>query len=203
LPTHRCLSCLLLQVSLLLDSSQQALRVLSRRFIAAVAQLAGVDESQVTLLPLPAAPGVPAASLTVSSVSNMTSDNVTDSAVSGNSTSKGSRLASSSASQAGTSDALEVTCRIETTSAAEASRVVSNISNAARQERFAKQLSDTGLQLVLGSVSWLALNHGSQGGMSPGSSSSSSSSGGRQIHGSAVAATAVASVMGAVLLVLS
>jgi hypothetical protein len=182
-------------VSLLLDSSPQALRVLSRRFITAVAELAGVDESQVTLLPLPVAPGVPAASLMLSPVSNMTSDNVTDSVVAGNSTSEGSRLASSSAWQADTSGALGVTCRIETTSAAEASRVVSNVSNVSRQERFARQLSDTGLQLVPGSVSWLALNRGWQGEVDPGSSSS----GGRQLHisfAAAIAATVAAMLLG-------
>jgi hypothetical protein len=188
----------LLQVSLLLDSSPQALRVLSRRFITAVAQLAGVDESQVTLLPLTAAPGVAAASLTLSTVSNMTSDNVTDSEGNGNSTIEGSRLASSNASQTDI-DALEVTCRIETSSAAEASRVVSNVSNAARQEWFARQLSDTGLQLVPGSVGWLALNQGWQGGVNPGGSGSSSS--GRQIHGSAAAVVAAVLLLAAVALV--
>jgi hypothetical protein len=191
-----CLCCRLLQLSLLLDSSPQDLRVLSRRFIIAVAQLAGVNDSQVTLLPLPAAPGVPAASLTLSPVSNITSDNVT-----GITTRQGSRLVSSTASQAD-SDALEVTCRIDTPSPAEASRVASNISNTARQERFAKQLSDTGLQLLPGSVSWLALNKGWQDAGTPGSTAAGSSngisSGGRQAQGSvAVVASAAAMLMAA------
>jgi hypothetical protein len=141
--------------------------MLSSRFIAAVAQLAGVDESQVTLLPLPDTPGVLAESLTALdpvSVTNNVSNSHSNLVTAGGSSGM-PRIAASAASQAG-SGALEVTCSIQTRSAAEASHVISNVSDVARQAQFAKQLSDAGLQLVLGSVSWLTLNPVSQAGSS-------------------------------------
>ncbi|KAF6250762.1 hypothetical protein COO60DRAFT_749723 [Scenedesmus sp. NREL 46B-D3] len=188
------------QLSLLLDSSLEALRVYSNRFIRAVAQLAGVDARQVTLLPLPAAPGRPTASLTVApevqgSVPDNVSDNSTDSRENVASADAGGRrrLAAPTASQADSS-ALQVDVRIQTSSPTEALAVVSNIESAARQRQFAQQLSEAGLQLVPGSVSWLVSGQGWQ---AAGSSSGTSSSDGviRQVQGAAVIAASMAAAL--------
>jgi hypothetical protein len=162
----------------MLDSSREALRLSTDRFIIAVAQLAGVNERQVTLLALPAAPGGVAASLTLAPPLPASAGvDVT------NSRNNLRRLASGSE--------LEVRCRIQTGSVKEASDVTRHVSNAARQARFARKLSDSGLQLVPGSLSLVGPDGTKQLVVS-----SSNAAGMLHVHGVA----AVLSSLGAVLL---
>jgi hypothetical protein len=133
----------------MLDSSREAFRLSTDRFIIAVAQLAGVNERQVTLLPLSAASGGVAASLTLASPLPASVPASGDFAASEGDVTNGRnnlrRLASDSK--------LEVRCRIQAGSVEEASDVTRHVSNAARQARFARKLSDSGLQLVPDSLS--------------------------------------------------
>jgi hypothetical protein len=112
----------------------------------AVAQLAGVDESQVTLLPLPVAHTGVAASLTLASPFP---------ASDGPDVTARNNLRRLAGSPAG-NDAIEVRCEIQTGSAKEASDATRHISNPARQARFARQLADSELRLVPGSLSLVA-----------------------------------------------
>jgi hypothetical protein len=135
----------------MLDSSREAFRLSTDRFIIAVAQLAGVNERQVTLLPLPAATGGVAASLTLASpfpASVPAVEGFPASETVANSRNNLRRLASNSK--------LEVRCRIQAGSVRDASDVIRHVSNAVRQARFARKLSDAGLQLVPGSLSMVA-----------------------------------------------
>jgi hypothetical protein len=153
----------------------------------AVAQLAGVVESQVTILPLPAAPKGVAASLTLATPLPAVADR--HDVVTNGGRNNLRRLTGTAAG----SDAVEVRCSISTGSAKEAADVTRNIGNPARQARFARQLADSGLQLVPGSLSLLAAD----GTTKVTATSSSSSAGGRA--GVGIASTVVMSV-GAVLL---
>ncbi|WIA20451.1 hypothetical protein OEZ85_004860 [Tetradesmus obliquus] len=183
-------------LSLLLDSSRESLRLSSDRLIMAVAQLAGVDESQVSLQSLPTAStstGV-ASSLTLPPPSLRASDS--HDVVTNGARNNLRRLA---ASGAGNDDAVEVRCRIQTGSAKEALDVTRHVSNVARQARFERQLSDSGLQLVPNSLSLVA-SDGTK--VLAAAGSSSGSAGGRGRFGGAAAVVAsIAAVLLAALAV--
>lgn len=186
----------LLQLSLLLDSSREALRLSSDRFIMAVAQLAGVDESQVSLQSLPTASnstGV-ASSLTLPPPSLRASDS--HDVVTNGARNNLRRLA---ASGAGNDDAVEVRCRIQTGSAKEALDVTRHVSNVARQAWFERQLSDSGLQLVPNSLSLVA-SDGTKVLAAAGSRSGSAGGRGR-FSGAAAVVASIAAVLLAALAV--